>query len=478
MKPRLVIAGAGAVGLTLAKRTVLQWTPILIDIDPLKCEAAAGIEGLHVECGDATSTLILKRANVKGATYAVATTGDDEVNAEFCRLMRDQFGAHNLVAIGNDRGSSEKLREAGATAISRPASVASILESSLDGGRRVASDVGLGKGEICQVTVQSHSPVIGKTLRQLRPRSWLLGAIYRDGRLVVPHGNTAIQSGDKCLLVGEPSVLVGISDYFQSGSSEFPLQFGTRFGLIEQGPLGLPDLAEAGWLTEHTEATGAVVLHRGPEPPADLPTHFPDGVETRRLPEQPRTDLAAFTEDLDCGTLIVSPCPKGWKDKLGLGNRPLFDLLNSTSEPVLVSRGSHPYKRILVAVSPSPGSMRAAELAVDVARKLEAELTAIAVEPPDFVVGEEYKKQLQDTLEAVKSKAHLYGRRLETRLVPGNPVTQVLEQTADFDLLIVAHRRHRRFTLTRPDSSRHIIVDAPCSVMVLPFQASDLSSGS
>ncbi|MDG7115624.1 universal stress protein, partial [Streptococcus pneumoniae] len=94
-----------------------------------------------------------------------------------------------------------------------------------------------------------------------------------------------------------------------------------------------------------------------------------------------------------------------------------------TSEPVLVSRGSHPYKRILVAVSPSPGSMRAAELAVDVARKLEAELTAIAVEPPDFVVGEEYKKQLQDTLEAVKSKAHLYGRRLETRLVPGNPVT-------------------------------------------------------
>lgn len=477
MKPRLVIAGAGSVGLTLAKRVVLQWTPILIDIDPIKCDQALQIEGLHVECGDATSTLLLKRANVKGATYAVAATGDDEVNAEFCRLMRDQFGAHNLVALANDPASSEKLLEAGATAISRPASIASVLESSLDGGRRVASDVGLGKGEICQVTVQSHSPVIGKTLRQLRPRSWLLGAIYRDGRLVVPHGNTAIRSGDKCLLVGEPSVLVGIADYFQSGSSEFPLQFGTRFGLIEQETIGLPNLNEAGWLTEHTEATGAVLLHRKPDPPADLLVHFPNGVETRRLPEQPKADLAAFTEDLDCGTLIISLGPKGWKDKLGFGNRPLFDLLNSTSEPVLVSRGSHPYKRILVAVSPSAGSMRAAELAVDVARKLEAELTAVAVEPPDFVVGAEYQEQLRATLDAVKSKAHLYGRRMETRLIQGNPVTQVVEQVADFDLLVVAHRRHRRFSLARPDSSRHIIVNATCSVLVLPFQNSDLSSG-
>jgi nucleotide-binding universal stress UspA family protein len=121
--------------------------------------------------------------------------------------------------------------------------------------------------------------------------------------------------------------------------------------------------------------------------------------------------------------------------------------------------------------------MRAAELAVDVARKLEADLTAVAVEPPDFVVGAEYREKLLAVLEAVKAKAHLYSRRIDTRLVEGNPVNQVLQQAANFDLLIVAHRRGRRFSLTRPDVSRHLIVRAPCSVMILPFQESDLPHG-
>ena len=478
MKPRLIIAGAGSVGLALAGRAVIQWNPIIIEIDPEQCDQARQIEGVEVICGDVTSTLVLKRANVQGASYAVATTRDDEVNLEFCRLMREQFGVQQLVALAQAPAVSESLRELGATAIGRSTSVAVILESSLDGGRRTTSDVGLGEGEICQVTVQSHSPVIGKTLGHLRPQSWLLGAIYRDGRLVVPHGNTAIRSGDKCLLVGEPSVLQGIADYFQRGSSEFPLQFGTRYCLFETNEAGPPDFKECQWLVEHTEAKGVSVVHRDQTPPTDLADCFEDRAKTRWLPPESQFDLEAMTDEMDCGMLIVRAQKPRWRDRLGLGNRDLFWLLDRTSEPVLVSRGSHPYKRILVAVSPSMGSMRASELAVDVARKLKADLTAIAVEPPDFVVGDTYKEKLVGALEAVKSKAHLYSRRVETQLIEGNPVTQVLKLTRDFDLLIVAHRRARRFTLTRTDVSRHLIVGAACSVMVLPFTTADLDHGS
>lgn len=469
VKPRLVIAGAGPIGIALANRTASQWKPIVIEREPDRLADLQHLEGVEAHCGDVTSTLVLKRANVRGASYAVATTGDDEVNLEFCTLMREQFGAHNLVALAHTDSAAEALKTLGATPVRRSTSVAAILESSIDGGRRIASDIGLGEGEICQVTVQSHSPVIGKTLGQLRPQSWLLGAIYREGRLVVPHGSTVIESGDKCLLVGEPSVLQGIADYFQRGSSEFPLQFGTRLCLVEQGLGQYPELAECLWLRDHTEAKGFGILHRSPTPPTRLHEQLGEEVESHAILNDTASMLGKLTDALDAAILITCAEKPGWRDRFGFGNRTLFSLLEHTPEPVMVSRGSHPYKKILVAVSPSSGSLRASELAVDVARKLEGDLTAVGVEPPDFVVGAEYKEQLVRALESVKSTAHMYSRRVDTRLVQGNPVTQVLDLAREFDLLVVAHRTGGRFSLTRNDVSRHLIVNAPCSVMVLPF---------
>lgn len=477
MKPRLVIAGAGPTGLALATRSVTQRRPILIDIEPKQVALGEAIEGVEVVTGDATSMLVLKRANLDGVSYAVAATGDDEVNLEFCRLMKENFAVSQLVALVRDPVVAERLRLMGVVTISRPASVASILESSLDRGRRTTSDIGLGEGEIYEVTVQSHSPVIGKSLSILRPQSWLLGAIYREGKLVVPHGKTKIESGDKCLLIGEPGVLQGIADYFQRGSSEFPLQFGTRYCMLESRDKALPNLDECEWLTENTEAKGLRLLRRSATRPVSVEEKFGDTVPGRALPEGPIENLIHLTDELDCAMLLTAPPKLTFTDKLGLGNRELFRLLDGTPEPILISRGSHPYKRILVAISPSPGSLRAAELAVDVARKFDADLTAIGVQPPDFVVGSEYKDKLNKTMEAIRAKAHLYSRRIDIHIVEGNPVTQVLEHCKDFDLLVIAHRRFRRFSFTQTDVSRHLVVGAPCSVMVLPFAKEDLGHG-
>jgi Trk K+ transport system NAD-binding subunit/nucleotide-binding universal stress UspA family protein len=477
MKPRLIIAGGGPTGLALASRAVNQWKVILIELDPAQAAVAAEIPELEVHTGDATSVLVLKRANVKGASYAVAVTGDDEVNLEFCRLMREQYGVHNLVALVKESGVAEALRSLHVVTVSRPASVASILESSLDHGRRTTSDIGLGKGEIYEVTVQSHSPVISRSLSELRPQAWLLGAIYRNGRLVVPHGSTRIEAGDKCLLIGDPEILPGIADYFQRGASEFPLQFGTRYCLFEAEDGRVPNLEECRWLLDSTEVKGVAVLHRGTSVPQSIAASMGSEVVARSIEGARAVEIARILDEVDCALMLGPPLRTGWRDRWGLGNRAFFDALGLASDPVLISRGSHPYKRILVAVSPSPGTLRAAELAVDVSRKFEADLTAVAVQPPDFVVGPEYKDKLNTALEAVKLKAHLYSRRVQTRLLEGNPVSQVLQLCREFDLLVLAHRSGRRFSLTRTDVSRHLVTWAPCSVMVLPFGQEDLRRG-
>lgn len=469
MKPRIVIAGAGPTGLALAARATGQWKPIVIDTSAEQLALAARITDVRIEQGDATSVLVLKRAEVKGAGNAVAVTGDDEVNLEFCRLMKEQFGVGNLVALVQNAQVAERMQEIGVVTVSRPDSVAAILESSLDRGRRTASNVGLGRGEICQVTVTSHSPVIGKSLSTIRPQSWLLGAIYRNNQLVVPHGNTAIEAGDKCLLVGDPTVLEGIADYFQRGTSEFPLQFGTQYCLVQSEDMQLPDLDECQWLLDHTEVKGVTSFHRCEAVPEAISERFGEEVLSRQLPGGALGILTRQTDDVDCALLVWPSLHPSWRDHWRLKDGNFFATLERATDPVLVSRGSHPYKRILVAISPSAGSQRAAELAVDIARKFEAELTAVAVQPPDFVVGAEYKEKLRAALDAVKAKAQLYSRQLKTQLVEGNPVTQVVDLSRDFDLLVIAHRKGRRFSLTRTDVSRHQIMRAACSVMILPY---------
>ncbi|MEW6283531.1 MAG: TrkA family potassium uptake protein, partial [Candidatus Eremiobacterota bacterium] len=208
-KPLLLIAGVGSTGRLLIERLLPRWSVCAIDRDPGALERVGALTHeptFSTVCGDATSTLVLRQAGLERAYAVLAVTGDDEVNLEVCRLA-EGAGVRRRLALANDVGRVEEFERAGHTAVSRPLSLAGALQSRLEEGKRTTADVGTGRGEIYEVTVLPHSPVIGKTLSELRPQSWLVGAIYRKETLVVPHGSTQIQEGDRVLLVGDPAIV-------------------------------------------------------------------------------------------------------------------------------------------------------------------------------------------------------------------------------------------------------------------------------
>ncbi len=470
VKPLLFIAGAGVTGSLLTDRAKAHWRVTLVDPNPSMGEKFVDQEGVEFFEGDATSTLCLRKAGVEQATCVVATTGSDEVNLEVCRLARERFGVERCLALVHEPEQGQQYEELGIRWVSRAGSVASIIESQLDTGRRTTADIGLGQGEIYEVTVQPHSPVVGKSLAILRPQSWLLGAIYRKGKLVVPHGKTKIEADDRCLLIGEPDILPGIADYFQRGSSEFPLQFGKTVALVAGAEPICWD--EVTWLVEHSAARSARLLV-----PKTLPGEWGQELEGRTafvdrpyaLDGRWPTSYKEVESILDVACLALTAPPLDWRDRFGFGNRALMDLLDETYEPVLLTRSSHPYRKILVAVSPGTGAGRATELAVDIARKFEATLTAVGVCPADIVGGEETREELSEALNRTKSVASLYNQQIELVVRDGNPVRQVVELSKEFDLLVIAHRHRRQFSLTKPDVSRYILLHAACSTIVLPF---------
>lgn len=473
VKPVLIVAGGGPSGRAIAQRLSNRWRVTLIDVQERCLDLVESEEIARVQ-GDCTSTLVLKSTRIDEAGAVVAAAGNDDVNFEFCRLAREIFKVKTVVALVYHIDQAERFREADFVAITRPISAAAIVESQLDSGRRTTTDIGLGLGEIIEVTVQSHSPVIGKTLAILRPKSWLLAAIYRDGQLVVPHGNTEIEENDRCLLTGDPAILPDIADYFQRGTSEFPLQFGTRFGVLDShDPIVVE---EAQYLLAHTNATGMRMLVRQDgSNSVNVVTNNPSkDIATYQLNENWPDNLEKVGDDLDLAAHLVSSRALSWLQKFGLSRRTLYDVLERTSEPVLICRGSQPYKKILLAVSPGLASIRVAELAVDVARKIGARLTIVTACPADIVAGASFRDEAQEALERADGLASLYGLATTTEVLSGNEVNQICEKAKEFDLLITGHRRARKFTLLRPDVSLLIASRAPISTMVLPFLPRDL----
>jgi len=62
----------------------------------------------------------------------------------------------------------------------------------------------LGGGAIEQVIIDENSPILNKKLMDIKlPKKVLLGAIVRNEKMIVPHGQTVIKKGDRITLLGE-----------------------------------------------------------------------------------------------------------------------------------------------------------------------------------------------------------------------------------------------------------------------------------
>ena len=65
-------------------------------------------------------------------------------------------------------------------------------------------DLELGDGAIEQLVIDDKCKIAGKKLMEITfPANVLVGAIVRDDKVIIPDGNTVIQTGDKVTLLGE-----------------------------------------------------------------------------------------------------------------------------------------------------------------------------------------------------------------------------------------------------------------------------------
>ena len=91
---------------------------------------------------------------------------------------------------------------------------------------KTAKYIGLGQGEIMQVSVPFGSPYAYRSVGVIKQKKWKIVAIYRNNGLILPKYSTTILPNDALLLVGEPDTLWDIYHRIQEESGQFPTPFG------------------------------------------------------------------------------------------------------------------------------------------------------------------------------------------------------------------------------------------------------------
>jgi len=227
---KIVIVGAGEVGYHIAKKLSEEKNEvIIIDKDPRKIRRIN--ENLDVQSfiGSGTSPKILRELGLEEADMIVAATDSDEVNLISCLLARNLNRYMIKVArVKNQEYLQEKdlfkkeLLGVDMIINTRSMMVETVLNLiNVPGSSEVIEFVG-GQVKLIGFSISDESPLAGRQLISIKgfEGDFLVAAILRGHRILIPHGGDTIQTNDLIYIVARSTDINRILEYFHIKTKE------------------------------------------------------------------------------------------------------------------------------------------------------------------------------------------------------------------------------------------------------------------
>jgi trk system potassium uptake protein TrkA len=204
---KVMIAGAGNVGTFIASDLHAAGHDVLvIEQDPdlvARLRPTLDIEWLTADACEVSS---LYAAGMADADVVVSATGDDEDNLVISLLAKQEFAVPRVVARVNHPKNRWLFNEAWGVdvSVSTPHLLTALVEEAVSVGslvRLLQLEGGRGGGaRLVEVTLAEDSPAAGYSIADLEvPRDATIVAVVRDTHVVVPRGDTVLDTGDEVL---------------------------------------------------------------------------------------------------------------------------------------------------------------------------------------------------------------------------------------------------------------------------------------
>ncbi len=213
----IMIAGAGPIGLELARRLEADGgRTVLIESDEkLAQEASEQLNDVLVVKGHSTDQMLLEEENIDQVSTFVAVTPDHETNL-VGGLLAKRLGAGRAVVLVDNPALVDLVGAIGIDAIISPRLlVIGLALQHIRGGRvRTVAQLLEDRIEIVETEVSKRSMLAKGTLSEIKlPRGVLVAAFKRGDRLLVPRGADQAEPGDRVLLISTAENASKLADF-------------------------------------------------------------------------------------------------------------------------------------------------------------------------------------------------------------------------------------------------------------------------
>ncbi|MFP4590990.1 MAG: Trk system potassium transporter TrkA [Halobacteriales archaeon] len=216
-KTDVVIVGGSEVGYHVARLLGERGlAPRLIEEDPVRArEIAEALPRTTVMQSDATDVGFLRREHVDEADVLVAVLGNDERNL-LAVLLAKRLGVDRAVATVERPSYADLFEAVGLDVGISPRTVIAeeITRFTQAGDMENVAFIETDKAEVIEVEVDADSVLAGRSIAEAMaalPEGVAIGAITRDGSVIVPRGRTEVDVGDHVIAFVDIAVVDEVS---------------------------------------------------------------------------------------------------------------------------------------------------------------------------------------------------------------------------------------------------------------------------
>jgi trk system potassium uptake protein TrkA len=205
---RVVIAGAGSVGRSIARELLTNGHAVLlVDKDPsaIRVNSVPDAEWL---LADACEIASLAEAGLADCDVVVAASGDDKVNLVVSLLAKTEYGVPRTVARVNTPSNEWLFDEAWGVdvAVSTPRLMTALVEEAVSIGDLVRIfTFQQGRATLVELTLPDDSPLAGTPVGDITwPDDTVLVGIIRGERPIPPSRDDALEAHDELIFITVP----------------------------------------------------------------------------------------------------------------------------------------------------------------------------------------------------------------------------------------------------------------------------------
>ena len=464
---KVIIVGAHGEAKELINRISSGWSISVIDLDQDKLRNFSTNRQIEKIQGDATSSLVLKKAGLDSTTAVITLTLNDEVNLEVLKIAK-QNDIFRLSSVVNESSNIENYKNLGAEIVEPDSLLARRFEHILEPRRVVSQAFAGGRAEAIEIEISSDSPVRGKKLREIGSDYYIVGALLRKGKVIIPHGDTEIETGDLVTIVLQSGAFSNVINLFSGSESRYPLEYGKNILVVLENKDNLKNLSESEFYTRNTKATLMVLTK---DDLFDNNLESTDETFKAILKDQEfemnlknkisNKYIENMVTEVSIGTIFY-PLEEGIsKAKI----KSLINISNKTNTPVLFSKSTYPYKTIGILVNNDFGENTSNSIAFDLASSLSASLIAVSVSQPKFLQSDDAGK-LTDSLEKMQDLALSYEVQLDFENHEGNEAKIFSDLSSKFDLSIIGNGKNQSWQSKK--TTEFISNNSNSSVLYIP----------